>query len=89
VRRSLTDAEKVQAKIAAERDNVLARLKEAELKLQELESRLDQGSQDSEDMSVLRQRLAQETEDERKQYQKDLEERDFAADQTRKKYQSQ
>lgn len=37
-------------------------------------------------MGVLRQRLSEEMEDERKQYQKDLADRDFSADQTRKKY---
>jgi len=35
----------------------------------------------------LRQRLAEELEDEREQHQKDLAERDFTIDQTRKKYQ--
>ena len=38
-------------------------------------------------MGVLRQRLAEELEDEREQHQKDLSERDFTIDQTRKKYQ--
>ena len=41
------------------------------------------------DLEALQQRLAEEMADERKQHQKDLEEREFAADQTRKKYQSQ
>jgi myosin protein heavy chain len=39
-------------------------------------------------MEVFRRRLTEEMEDERDQYQKDLSERDFTIDQTRKKYQS-
>jgi hypothetical protein len=36
---------------------------------------------------LLQKRLAEELEDEREQHQKDLAERDFTIDQTRKKYQ--
>ena len=64
-------------------------MKEVERKTHELETRLEEENRETTDMDVLRQRLAEEMEDERKQYQKDLSERDFAADQTRKKYQSE
>lgn len=40
------------------------------------------------DMELFKRRLTEEMEDERDQYQKDLAERDFTIDQTRKKYQS-
>lgn len=40
-------------------------------------------------MELLRQRLEEEMEDARKQYQQDLAERNFTADQTRNKYQSE
>jgi myosin heavy chain 9/10/11/14 len=87
VRRSLADAEESQLNIVNERDGVMSILKNAEIKIQELEARLEQGNQETTDMDILRKRLAEEMDNERKQYQKDLEERDFANDQTRKKYQ--
>ena len=59
----------------------------AEAKIQELETRLERESRESSDMGALRQRISEEMDDERKQYQKDLADRDFTADQTRKKYQ--
>ncbi|TFY78541.1 hypothetical protein EWM64_g5472 [Hericium alpestre] len=89
VRRSLADASKAQADLAAERDAAERRLKEAEARIQELEAHMDEESRESSDLEVLRQRLSEEMEDERKQYQKDLAERDFTADQTRKKYQAE
>lgn len=55
--------------------------------MRELEHRLEDEGRESSDLEVLRQRLAEEMEDERKQHQQDIAERDFAADQTRKKYQ--
>lgn len=56
-------------------------------RLQELEARLEAEGGESSEMAISRKRLAEELEDEREQYQKDLAERDFTADQTRKKYQ--
>ena len=55
--------------------------------MQELERKLEEEGRESSDLELLRQRLAEEMEDERKQHQQDIAERDFAADQTRKKYQ--
>jgi myosin protein heavy chain len=55
--------------------------------VRELEAKLEEGGRDSSDLSVLQQRLAEELEDERTQHQKDIDDRDFTADQTRKKYQ--
>ncbi|KAH9992006.1 nonmuscle myosin heavy chain b [Russula compacta] len=89
LQQSITDAGKAQTTLAAERDAAENRLTAAEVKIQELEARLEEESREFTDMGVLRQRIAEEMDDERKQYQKDLAERDFTADQTRKKYQAE
>lgn len=59
----------------------------AKAKIQDLETRLEQENHESSDMGALWQRVSEELDDERKQYQKDLADRDFIADQTRKKHQ--
>jgi myosin heavy chain 9/10/11/14 len=83
----MTDTGKAQSTLIAERDAAEDRLKAAEVAIRELELRLEEGNQEFTDMGVLRQRISEEMEDERKQYQKELAEREFTADQTRKKYQ--
>ena len=83
----MTDTGKAQATLIAQRDAAEERLKAAEAAIRELEGRLEEESREFTDMGVLRQRIADEMDDERKQYRKDLAERDFTADQTRKKYQ--
>ena len=65
------------------------RLKEAEQRVHELEAKLEDEGRESSDLEVFRQRLTEQMEDERKQHQQDLTDRDFTADQTRKKYQSE
>lgn len=86
-RRALTDAEKAAAAAAAERQATEERLKAAEERVHDLEGKLEEEGRESSDLELLRQRLREEMEDERKQHQQDLAERDFTADQTRKKYQ--
>ncbi|KAI0954365.1 hypothetical protein AcV7_007621 [Taiwanofungus camphoratus] len=88
-RRALADAEKAHADAVAERDSSEERLKIAEERVRDLEAKLDEEGRESSDLEVLRQRLAEEMGDERKQHQQDLAERDFTADQTRKKYQAE
>lgn len=83
----MTDTGKAQSTLVAERDAAEDIIRAAEAKIHELEARLEEGSREFTDMGVLRQRISEEMADERKQYQKDLAERDFTADQTRKKYQ--
>jgi myosin protein heavy chain len=83
----MTDTGKTQATLIVQRDAAEERLKAAEAEILELEARLEEESRGFTDMGVIRQRIADEMDDERKQYQKDLAERDFTADQTRKKYQ--
>ena len=70
-----------------ERQAIEQRAQAAEQRVQELERKLEEEGRESSDLELLRQRLADEMEDERKQHQQDIAERDFAADQTRKKYQ--
>ena len=82
------DTEKALAEATTERKLVDERLRAAETHISQLESKLDDEGRDSSDMELLRRRLAEEMEEERDQYQKDLAERDFTIDQTRKKYQS-
>ncbi|CDO73933.1 hypothetical protein BN946_scf185016.g90 [Trametes cinnabarina] len=88
-RRALADAEKAQAEIAADRQALQQQLQASEQRARDLERRLEQEDRESSDLELLRQRLAEEMEDERKQHQQDLAERDFLADQTRKKYQAE
>ena len=65
------------------------RLKASEERVRELEARLEEEGSESANAEILRQRLAESMEDERKQHAQDLADRDFAADQTRKKYQAE
>lgn len=88
-RRSLAELEKSYSDAIAERKAVEGRLQSAEERVRELEARLEDEGRESYDLDLLRQRLAEEMEEERKQYQKDLADRDFATDQTRKKYQAE
>lgn len=73
--------------MVADRQASEDRLRVAEERIHELEGRLEEEGRESSDLEVLRQRLREEMEDERKQYQQDMNDRDFTADQTRKKYQ--
>ena len=87
VRRSLADIEKLQSDTVAEKHAVEQRLQTAEQTIRDIEAKLDEEGRESSGLDVLRQRLSEELEDERKQHLKDLADRDFTADQTRKKYQ--
>jgi myosin heavy chain 9/10/11/14 len=62
-------------------------LKASERRINELETELRKEGREFSETSLLQKRLAEELEDEREQHQKDLAERDFTIDQTRKKYQ--
>ena len=62
-------------------------LRSANQRIKELEKKLRDEGNESSDLVELNQRLAEELQDEKTQHQKDLEEHEFASDQTRKKYQ--
>ncbi|CAA7270852.1 unnamed protein product [Cyclocybe aegerita] len=66
-------------------DDLTKALKNAERQIKLLKKE----GRESSETNILHQRLASNLEDEREQYQKDLEERDFTLDQTRKKYQAE
>lgn len=83
------DAQKVQDDIVLEAKGLEERLKVSEERIRELEACLEEEGSESANAEVLRQRLAESMEDERKQHAQDLADRDFAADQTRKKYQAE
>ena len=85
----MADAEKAHAGIVAERQAAEQRAQAAEQRVQELERKLEEEGRETSDLALLRQRLAEEMEDERKQHRQDIADRDFAADQTRKKYQGE
>lgn len=88
-RRTLVETENAHSENATARKAVEDRLKVAEQRLQELEAKLDEEGRESSEVAISQQRLSEELEDERQQHQKDLAERDFTADQTRKKYQGE
>jgi len=71
----------------AERNTAEQRLQAAEKTIRDLEAKLDEGGHESSELDILRQRLSDELEDERKQQLKDLADRNFITDQTRNKYQ--
>ena len=71
----------------AERNTAEQRLQAAEKTIRDLEAKLDEEGRESSELDILRQRLSDELEDERKQQLKDLADRDFITDETRNKYQ--
>ncbi|KAF8629720.1 hypothetical protein AX15_003315 [Amanita polypyramis BW_CC] len=89
VRRTLSELEKSQADTTSERKTLQERIKTKDQKLKESSAKLEEEAHKLAELNELRQRLAEELEDERAHHQKDLAERDFTADQTRKKYQAE
>ncbi|EIW76062.1 nonmuscle myosin heavy chain b [Coniophora puteana RWD-64-598 SS2] len=89
VRRSLADAEKALGAATSEKNNLQSRLEKTERRLLELEKKLHDEGEESSELSGTRQRLFEQLQEERQLHQKDLAERDFASDQTRKKYQAE
>ncbi|KAF8514982.1 nonmuscle myosin heavy chain b [Gautieria morchelliformis] len=88
-RRSLADAEKTHAEALGELKAAERRIQAAEQQIRDLEGKLEDENREIGDMELFKRRLTEEMEDERDQYQKDLAERDFTIDQTRKKYQAE
>ena len=86
VRRTLADIEKQVADLTAERKKYQDRARESEKQIRDLKEKLSQGVQNPE-ADLIRQHLVEELEDERERHQKNLTDRDFTIDQTRKKYQ--
>ena len=87
VTRTLSELEKSQKDVVSERKALQERVRSAEQRMKEMYAKLGEGRPELTALNELRQRLAEELDDERAQHQKDLAERDFTIDQTRKKYQ--
>lgn len=87
VRRTLAEIEKSQAETVAKLKSNDESLRSAHQRIKTLEKKLQEEGNESTDLVELNQRLAEELEDEKTQHQKDLEDHNFASDQTRKKYQ--
>ncbi|EGN94343.1 hypothetical protein SERLA73DRAFT_188181 [Serpula lacrymans var. lacrymans S7.3] len=88
-RRALADLEKAHTDTLAEKTNLQQSLEIAEKNLRGLQSKIENEGRESSHLDIQRHRLAEQLEDERKQHQKDIAERDFTTDQTRKKYQAE
>lgn len=88
-RKAVEEAERAHAATAADLKASEEQLRKTEERLNQLQVKLDKGSRELGDFEHLRRRLLEEMEDERDQHQKDLNERDFTIDQTRKKYQGE
>lgn len=89
VRRALTDLEKTHNDLVAEKRTLEERFQDTQRRLRELEIQIEAEDRESSELGIHRHRLVQQLQDERQQHQKDLAERDFANDQTRKKYQAE
>lgn len=89
VRHSLGDVEKALSDAVTERNAAEQRLQITEKRIRDLEAKLEEEGRESSDLDMLHKRLSEELEDERKQHLKDLADRDFTTDQTRKKYQGE
>ncbi|KAJ4498392.1 class II myosin, partial [Lentinula lateritia] len=85
--RTLSEIEKAQTDTLAKLKSNEDLLRAAHQRIKELEKKLQEEGNDSIDLVELNQWLAEELEDEKTQHQKDLEEHEFASNQTRKKYQ--
>ena len=83
----MAEAEQAQAEAVAERKAIEDRLASTEKQLRDLEAKMDEDKRTMTDLELLRQTLTEEMQSERDQHEKDLAERDFTMDQTRKKYQ--
>lgn len=86
-RRTLETTEKALVDAKTESKAIKDKYQAIEKKLRSMESKLEEEGRESSDLAVIQKRLEEELEDEREQHQKDLAERDFTIDQTRKKYQ--
>lgn len=89
VRRALADLEKTHNDLVTEKRTLEERFQDTQRRLHELEVQIEAEDRESSELGIHRHRLVQQLQDERQQHQKDLAERDFASDQTRKKYQAE
>jgi myosin heavy chain 9/10/11/14 len=86
-RKVIEEAERAHALTVADLKASEERLRKTEARLNQLQTKLDETTREMNEFEIIKRRLLEEVEDERDQHQKDLSERDFTVDQTRKKYQ--
>ncbi|KAI6130938.1 P-loop containing nucleoside triphosphate hydrolase protein [Pisolithus croceorrhizus] len=88
-RRTYTDLEKAYNDLTAEKKATEEKLHTTERKLRELEHVIEEEERESSELGIHRHRLVHQLQEEREQHKKDVAEREFASDQTRKKYQAE
>lgn len=88
-RRTYTDLEKAHDELTAEKKAIEEKLHTTERKLRELEHVIEEEERESSELGIHRHRLVHQLQEEREQHKKDVAEREFASDQTRKKYQAE
>ncbi|KAI6129290.1 P-loop containing nucleoside triphosphate hydrolase protein [Pisolithus croceorrhizus] len=88
-RRTYTDLEKAHNDLTAEKKVIEEKLRTTERKLRELEHVIEEEERESSELGIHRHRLVHQLQEEREQHKKDVAEREFASDQTRKKYQAE
>ncbi|KAI6026521.1 P-loop containing nucleoside triphosphate hydrolase protein [Pisolithus microcarpus] len=86
-RHTYTDLEKAHNELTAEKKAIEEKLHTTERKLRELEHVIEEEERESSELGIHRHRLVHQLQEEREQHKKDVAEREFASDQTRKKYQ--
>ncbi|CAG8563681.1 4096_t:CDS:10 [Ambispora gerdemannii] len=69
-----------------DRKSAEEKIKTLEEEIVEMESKMDDEAMEMADLSLIKRRLQEDIDEERDRYKKDLEEREFALEQTRKKY---
>lgn len=89
VRRNLAEVENNLSHVEADRKALSERVQKAEKRVHDLQANLDVEGRDASELELLHQSLAAELKDKHEEYLKDISDRDFAADQTRKKYQGE
>lgn len=88
-RHALSDLEKLHGDFVAEKKTIEDELQVTKRRLREVEHVIDDEERESSKLGIQRHRIVQQLQDERELHSKDLAERDFASDQTRKKYQGE
>ena len=86
MKRSLADTEKAQEEAKHDRKSLKEQLRNAEKTIQSLQSK-QQNDAEMSNLEHMYSQLVEELDDERKQHEKDINDANFASEQTRNKYQ--
>jgi C-terminal processing protease CtpA/Prc len=88
-RKALEDVERSHAQLVAERKAAQELANKFEKRYNDLQARLDEAGHTSSEAEAIRMRIEEELQKERDQHAADLDERDFAMNQTQQTYQRQ